>query len=385
MSKTVSVYGDYGRDADGKRIRKRFYGETYEDALLKKAEYERERAIGLHRYSDRLTVREWVDIWERNYLDRVRGQNSISYHIYIKRLNDAIGAMRIADVRNIHLRRCLRSMEGMSKSSITKYRMVIRQVFSRAKQNKVIADDPSEYIEMPEGTRGRHRALEGWEISHIIANWQQSRSGLWMMLMMLAGLRRGEMIALDWDCVDMHSRTITVKQAAEILSNQAIVKPVTKTEAGMRTIPICTPLFDALNTVPAQLRKGPVCVDTKGGRLSGSSFAHGMRSFNKVMEQLLNGEQPDPKARYTDIINYGKSARKAFSIRAHDLRYTFATLIYESGVDVKTAMFYLGHADIRMTMNLYTQLSAERQNTARAQAIGFLDERLAKGAQGGGG
>lgn len=374
-TKKAIVYGDYGYDRSGKRIRKKFTGATREEALVRKAEYERERAIGLHTYSDRMTVSEWIEIWEQNYLDKIHGQNAVSYRIYIQRLIDEIGSMRIRDVRNIHLRRCMRSVAGMSRSSITKYRMVIRQVFSRARQNKVIADDPSEYTEMPEGTRGKHRALESWEIDHVLANWRASRAGLWMMIMMLAGLRRGEMIALDWDAVDMENRTITVRRSAEIISNAAIVKPVTKTEAGMRAVPICTPLYDALNTIPEQKRSGPVCVDTRGNRLSGSSFANGMASFNKVMEQLLNGEAPDPNAREP-----GKTQRKPFNIRAHDLRYTFATLIYESGVDVKTAMFYLGHADVRMTMNLYTQFSTEKRNAARIQAINFLDERLAHSA-----
>lgn len=371
-TKKAIVYGDYGYDRSGKRIRKKFTGATREEALVRKAEYERERAIGLHTYSDRMTVSEWIEVWEQNYLDKIHGQNAVSYRIYIQRLIDEIGSMRIRDVRNIHLRRCMRAVAGMSRSSITKYRMVIRQVFSRARQNKVIADDPSEYTEMPEGTRGKHRALESWEIDHVLANWRASRAGLWMMIMMLAGLRRGEMIALDWDAVDIENRTITVRRSAEIISNTAIVKPVTKTEAGMRAVPICTPLYDALNTIPEQKRSGPVCVDTRGNRLSGSSFANGMASFNKVMEQLLNGEAPDPNAREP-----GKTQRKSFSIRAHDLRYTFATLIYESGVDVKTAMFYLGHADVRMTMNLYTQFSTEKRNAARAQAISFLDKRLA--------
>lgn len=374
MSKSVYVYGDYGYDKMGKRIRKRFGGATREEALLRKAEYERERAIGLHKMSDKLTVREWIDIWQRNYCTRLHGRNQISYNTYLQRLNDEIGNMRMNDVRNIHLHRCLEGMDGMSKSSITKYRMVIRQVFSRAKQNKVIPDDPSEYVDMPEGTAGGHRALEAWEIDHIIANWSKVRSGLWVMIMMLAGLRRGELIALDWDCIDMKKRTITVRRAAEILSNAPNVKPLTKTEAGMRTVPICTPLYAALDAVPLFMRRGAVCHGSNGKRLTDSAFKRGMDTFNKVMEQLLNGEEPDPHVRYSDMPH--SALRQFFRVRAHDLRYTFATLIYESGIDTKSAMFYLGHADIRMTMNLYTQLSTEHENTVRAQAIDFLDTRL---------
>ena len=70
--------------------------------------------------------------------------------------------------------------------------------------------------------------------------------------------------------------------------------------------------------------------------------------------------------------------RKRFSIKAHDLRYTFATALYDAGIDVKSAQYYLGHSDVRTTMNIYTQLSYERKKISRAQLISFLDNWLKK-------
>lgn len=376
MSKDqVIVYGDYGRDKDGKRIRKKFTGADEIEARMKKAEYERERAIGLHKYSDRLTVREWTDIWMKAYRSKIQGTNKVSYENYVQKLNAQIGSMKMRDVRNIHLYRALMELDGKSKSAITKYRMVIQQIFRKARQNKVIPDDPAEDLEIPEGTAGSHRALERWEVELIGANWQVYRCGLWVMIMLLTGLRRSEMIALNWDCVDMKARTLTVRRAAEIVTNQAIIKEVTKTEAGFRTLPICDMLFEALNQIPANERTGVVCKTAHGRVISQSAFDRGIGTFNDVMERILNGEPPIQQGRRRDKEQPPKEPkeRKTFSIKAHDLRFTFATALYDAGTDVKSAMYYLGHSDIRMTMNLYTQLSRERENIARAQAITFLD------------
>ena len=376
MSKDqVIVYGDYGRDKDGKRIRKKFTGADEIEARMKKAEYERERAIGLHKYSDRLTVREWTDIWMKAYRSKIQGTNKVSYENYVQKLNAQIGSMKMRDVRNIHLYRALMELDGKSKSAITKYRMVIQQIFRKARQNKVIPDDPAEDLEIPEGTAGSHRALERWEVELISANWQVYRCGLWVMIMLLTGMRRSEMIALNWDCVDMEARTLTVRRAAEIVTNQAIIKEVTKTEAGFRTLPICDMLFEALNQIPANERTGVVCKTAHGRVISQSAFDRGIGTFNDVMERILNGEPPIQQGRRRDKEQPPKEQqeRKTFSIKAHDLRFTFATALYDAGTDVKSAMYYLGHSDIRMTMNLYTQLSRERENIARAQAITFLD------------
>ena len=369
----VVIYGDYGRDKDGRRIRKKFSGADEVEARLKKAEYERERAIGLHRYSDRMTVREWIEIWQSAYKSSLRGTNKVSYDTYISRLIDEIGWMKMRDVRQINLYRALLGMEGMSRSSLTKYRMVIQQIFRKARQNKVIQDDPSEELELPSATSGTHRALEHWEIDLILKNWQAVGSGLWMMLMLLAGLRRGEMIALDWSHVDMENRQIGVCQAAEIVSNAAVIKDTTKTEAGERVIPICDPLFAALNTVPQGRRHGPVCTNAHGGMLSQSSFAHGMKMFNAAMERILNDERPIQTGRRTDLFPIEMGARKPFCVRAHDLRHTFCTLLYSAGVDVKSAAYYMGHSDIRVTMEIYTHLTKERQIQSGEMIVDYLD------------
>lgn len=381
----VHVYGSYGRDKYGRRIRKKFSGKTEAEALLKRATYEQERALGIPDYSDSITVSEWVEMWRRTYKSELRGTNKQMYDGAISRLLDDIGSMRMASVRNIHLQNSLMKMAGKSESATTKYRMVLQQIFKKARQNKIIREDPAEELDLPKARQSDgHRALERWETEHITENWTEHRTGVWMMIMLYAGLRRSEMIALNWDSVDLDGRNIFVHRAAEIVSNQSVVKELTKTEAGKRTVPICEPLYVALSSIPKKKRKGPVCLSAHGKQISQSAFDRGMDGFNLAMERILNGEPPNqqgrrPKRETAEESIDNRKNQKTFSIKAHDLRYTFATALYDAGVDVKSAQYYLGHSDVRTTMNIYTQLSEERKNISRKQMITFLDNWLDKG------
>ena len=398
----VVIYGSYGRDKNGKRIRKKFTGATEGEALVKRAAYEQERALGIPDFSERITVAEWVEMWKTTYKSGLHGTNKQTYDSAIARLLQDVGPMRMATVRNIHLQNSLMKMAGMSESAAIKYRMVLQQIFKKARQNKIIRDDPAEELELPDATNGEgHRALVRWETELITENWMEHRTGVWMMIMLYAGLRRSEMIALNWDSVDLEARTINVHRAAEIVSNQSVIKELTKTEAGKRVVPICDPLYEALSSIPKKKRSGQVCLSAHGKQISQSAFDRGIDGFNVAMERILNGEPVSQQGRRRDVekrkqeqetahltledrrtleerLAEKQKQRKRFSIKAHDLRYTFATAMYDAGIDVKSAQYYLGHSDVRTTMNVYTQLSDERKKVSRAQLVTFLDNWLKK-------
>ncbi len=380
----IAVYEDLGRSTEGKRIRKTFYGKTWAEADAKRKAYLETVQEGTPVGSDALTVSAWCDMWLASYKPDADGHTKLSYIAYINRLKDDLGETLIKDIRHIHLQASLNKMAGMSKSSISQYRGALQQIFKRARQNKIIRDDPAEDLSSPNGVKGTHRALERWEADCIIANWKEHRSGIWAMLMLLCGLRRGEMIALDWSSINMIERRITVHEAAVIESNQSRIKPHTKTDAGMRILPICQLLYDALTTVPEDKREGRVCLSANNKQLSFSAFDRGWDGFNLAMQRILNGEPVKQQGRRETLASKIELAKKEgrkyilFSTRAHDLRFTFATALYDAGVDVKSAQYYLGHADIRMTMDLYTQLSKERENASRAKTVNFLDSWVNK-------
>ena len=374
----IQVSLQVGFRADGKPDRKYFYGHSRAEAERKRDAYK--QRVGSS-FSPNITVREWVDVFKRTYRQGVDDayieQDSVPYN----RLVSALGWKRMVDVRESDLQAALNAVSGMSHSTVDKYAQCIRRVFLRAQKNKIISDNPAADLIVPPSVKGSHRALDRWEVELILDNWNNPNTcaGLWVLLMMLCGLRRGEMMALDWSAVDLSARTVTVRQTAVIHKNQAVIAERAKTDAGLRTIPICQALFDALSSVPVEKRVGAVCRSAKGKPLSETAVRRGIEQFLAVLTRIHNGEPAENPVRLSKSAKTALDNRHAapdyelFSFRAHDLRHTFATALYDAGVPVKAAQYFLGHADVRMTMDLYTHLSRERDSASRVQMVSLFD------------
>lgn len=360
-----------GKDEKGNPVRKYFYGSSKYEVDKKKAIYVYSRK---RQFDDTITVREWIEEFKSTYREGVDELYLKMDDVPYNRLVHDLGEYRMIDVTESDLQRSINKTSGMSVSTITKYYAVVRRVFRKAFKNSIIESDPSDDLKKPKGTEGTHRALEEWEIQAIIEHWDDDgvRCGLWVLIMLFTGLRRGELIALEWSSIDLDRRELKVTQTAVIPSNQSVIVQRAKTDAGIRTIPICSFLHACLSSVPESERNGYVCKSTEVGKLSESSFVNGFDSFLRSVERIINGEPVCQRGRRNDIIPYNDK-RITFRFRPHDLRHTFATGLYDSGVDTKAAQYFLGHSDIRMTLGLYTHLSEENREKSIVKIQSYFD------------
>ena len=290
----------------------------------------------------------------------------------VKQVVVKLGSQRIADITHADVQAYMNTREGMSRADIALHKGILVGLFETAKLNKLVTENPCVGIRTPKaGAYKGHRALESWEQSVILEAAPHHRAGLWALLMMCAGLRREEMAALRWEDVDLGAGTIAVSRAAEMDSAGSVKG--TKTEAGVRIIPVPEPVRDALVCVPARDRHGLVCVNANGGPLSLTSYRQGWQSFMLVCLRVANGIRP-----YSTVQGWRSSSDKrvtrSFSCTAHDLRYTYATVLYDADVDVKTAQYLMGHKDFSVTMRIYTQLSEQK----KAASIAKLSDRFSE-------
>lgn len=210
--------------------------------------------------------------------------------------------------------------------------------------NGYVLRSPALGVRWNYATRGTHRAIEEWEKEAITAHWQEHRCGIWAMLMLYAGLRRGEALALEWSDVDLEKKILHVRQAIHFDGNAAVLGD-TKTEAGVRSIPIVGVLHAALKSLsPSQKH---IC----GDRMTLSVFDRGWESYLAKMTELCGRE---------------------FRIRTHDLRHTFCTMLYRADIGVKEAQYLMGHSDLKTTMQIYTHID----KTDIANAAVKLDRYL---------
>lgn len=325
---------DAGCDpATGKRIRKAFYGKTLKEAQAKADEYKRALADGIDVAAREQSVAQWIETWLDVYGRNgtpatVRNRERLSRH-----LSGALGKLKLADVRPVHVQRYADSLAHLSHGTANNYRIVTQQIFRAALANRIIIFDPTLGVSWRGHEDGTHRMLSHEEIAALVAHWPEHPMGAPAMFMLYAGLRRGEALGLRWEDIDLDAGLIHVRQAMQAQEDHNTFSAAApKTKTSVRDIPILPPL----RTVIACLPRGDGLVFP--GYPTTSVFQHAFDGYEAAMRAYLG---------------------PAFTLRAHDLRHTFASICYEAGVDVKTTQTLMGHASPSTTMEIYTHLSNE--------------------------
>ena len=351
-------------DASG--ARHFFYGKSFAEATRKMEEDKEKRMRGIDPSAGKQPLSKWAAKWIEVYGQNAKGKGTnTANRFYANMLVEALGDIRIEDIREADIQEFASEQSEMSKSHVTKVRCVVNSIFNKAISNRIISYNPCTDVKWIWAGEGTHRALERDEILLIAAHYHESYYGLWAMIMLFAGLRRGEALALRWDDIDFDKKNIHVHQALHFDGNIGIIGK-TKTESGVRDVPLLKPLSQALNTVPVGQRTGYVCKSKNGKAVTSNAWINAWASFKMTMNNVLNDRYTikDGNKLFTrpgqrnDLIKN----EKVFNLRAHDLRHTFCTILFDSGVDVKTAQIIMGHASPIMTMKVYDHLTQQRKD-----------------------
>ena len=290
------------------------------------------------------------------YNDCVRRLNLLIEYIGDKRMRDVV----MSDIQHIYNE----VLTGKSKSDITKFSSLIKSLFTTAQIDRIITHNPCLAAKPPKGFSGSHRALEEWEVDAVHAMLDTGhRFAAAAMVMLYAGLRRGEVLALNIDeDVDFNAKVIHVRKAIHFEANyQSLGAP--KTEAGIRDVPLVDILADALRGKHGLLLPGD-----NGSYMSLASFQSAWNSYRSKTEAMLNGVNQkrwygNTKTHRALVAGGGTLPPwQSFRVRTHDFRHSYCTMLFDLGIDIKTAQEWMGHEDDAMTRTIYTHLSKSRLN-----------------------
>jgi integrase len=359
-------------EPDGRKWQKAFYGKSIKEAEQNRDDWvEAQRLAKLPPPPPQPTVGAWIDEWLAVYGQNAGHSTNATTRYNCDKISKAIGTSRISDVKEADIQRIANTYTDRSKSFVTKLRVTTNAIFSRAVSNHLIEKDPCRGVKWAHGGEGTHRALEDWELQHIAQHWPEHRAGIWAMIMLYAGLRRGELAALRWSDIHADDGYIRVRAGAHFVGNAAVIGS-TKTEAGVRDVPIFPPLASALEQVPLPPISPYVCCAVDGGALTLSAWVRAWDGYLVAMTNLLNNEPAYRPGRRSDK---DTGPRAQFSVRAHDLRHSFCTMLYDAGVDLKTAQDLMGHSDAKMTMKIYTHLTNSKKKDSVEKMIEYTREK----------
>lgn len=343
-----------------------FYGDTEREALKAREEY---KNTARHLSREPMTVARYAAKWLPLHKHGVSKKTYNDYAKQIDALNAAIGTIQISKVTVDDAMSVYAHYEGYSESTIKRARMLYISLFDAAIENDLCQKNPfrSKQAQPDKGTVGSHRALTAEEDRLILETPAGFR--LPVLVMRYAGLRRGEMLALDVDRdVDFKKGVIHVHEAVRYDSNQPIVSDP-KTAAGNREVPLLDILRRELKDV-----HGLIARSAGGAMMSESAFKSAWDKYINTMETKLNGchkrwygHRRSDKA----LLATGEELPPwiEFDVRPHDLRHSYCTMLRDAGVDMNLAIAWMGHADEKMILKVYDHVQDRRiaDNTVRLE------------------
>lgn len=330
-----------GKDENGKRKFRSFYGKTREEAEYRMM-ISQQNANEVYAVTE-MTVRELVTEWIYVQSARLKESTSANYRMKAeKHIIPAFGNIQccLLKAKDIYAFVERKLKEGLSARYLADIIVLLKSVFryaSREYHIKNVLDG----IVMPKRRKAEIDVLSKAQ-QEKLRNFIDSHANLGTLgvsLSMYMGLRVGEICALQWGDIDLEKRTLTVRKTIQRVqcftgdkkTRLTITEP--KSNCSKREIPIPDCLVPML---------------TK------------FRSRNNVYVVSGTRKPIEPRTmqyRFAKILNNADLP----SVHFHSLRHLFATNCVKLGFDVKTLSEILGHSSIEITMNLYVHSDMERK------------------------
>ena len=344
-------------DRFGKR--KTIYGKTYKE-VRRELDIARANNFQLKNVRDDTSLETWFTQWMEVYKKkRIRSTSYMEYMlIWNKNIEPHIGHVKLRDLRKIDVQRVIDIAvdDGYGYERQNKIKVMLNDMMERAVEDDMAVKNPCRGIIIRSQKEIKAEALTIQEQSDFF---EQARNTFYENLFMVAvntGLRPGELFALYPEDIDfregvIHVTKTLIYQKYPDDEGKTFHIEAPKTRQSIRDVPINSVCEKYLRLQLAQKKS-----------VSSKNKLKTRYLFTTKRNTPLNSQLYSQAIRsVVNAYNAGKSdgdRLKRFS--GHTFRHTFATRCFEAGIDAKTVQKYLGHASIKMTMDLYTHVTKEK-------------------------
>lgn len=305
---------------DGKRIA--FRGKTESEVNRKIVEYGEKKENGPF-------FPEVADAWQEEHYKELEYNTFRCYDKAIERAKDFFSDSYIKDITPADVDRYIKYLAAQRYASktVSNHLSVLNMIMVYAVVHNIVLFNPAEQISTPRGLKKTTRRAPTDQEIEVIKRNVDKPFGLFYYFILYTGARRGEALAIQFKDIDRKNKLIHINKSVYHVSSRAEIK-MPKTEAGVRTVPL-------LDVLAEKLPNG------------------------SPDDYLFGGKRPMYKSQIQRAID-AYQEMTGLDITPHFLRHGYATILYDAGIDVKTAQKLLGHADYQMTMNTYTHISNSR-------------------------
>ncbi len=342
---------------DGSKIRQTFH--NLAEAKGWRADTGSAVRKGTMRSPSRITLREAASDWLQGAEDSLIRKRSgdeykpsalRSYRAALEgkdKVLDELGAVRLSALSRVDVQGYADRLlsDGLDPSTIRNTLMPLRAIYRRALSRGEVTINPTTGLALPAVRGRRDRIASPTEAAELIAALPETDQALWATAM-YGGLRRGELMALRWEDINLTKNLINVSRSWDVKAGP--IEP--KSQKGIRSVPMASVLRELL-----------IAYRLRSGRSEGLVFG---RACDRPFEPVTLSERA------------GRSWKKAEleTITLHECRHTFASLMIAAGVNAKALSTYMGHASVMITLDRYGHLFPGNEE----EAAGLLDGYLAK-------
>ena len=356
----------------GKRRRKwhSFTG-TKREAQKECARLVTEMQGGQYSEPTKTTFGQFLEDWLTHAKAHVTPRTHERYsEIVRKNIVPSLGALRLSTLRPAQIAgsyaKALTSGRrdgkgGLSPNTVLYMHRIIKHALSDAVRWGTLAKNPADAVDPPKVERTTMSTYDMAQTATLLDATRGTRLYVPVLLGVLCGLRRGEIVALRWRNVDLDGRQLAVVEAAEQTVAEVRYKPPKSGRS--RTVAISGFVADELRAHRAR---------------QAEELQHlGVRQSDAFVYTRENGEPIQPRTlthNWQILVAKGELPR----VRFHDLRHAHATHMLASGVHPKVASERLGHSKVGITLDLYSHVLPGMQEDAAARLDDALQKALEK-------
>jgi integrase len=355
----------------GKQIQKSISGKTQKEVAQKLKAATTAIDQGTYIEPSKITVGQWLELWQAEYLGNIKPSTQSSYKATIKNhINPNIGALRLESLTTHQIQTFYNAMlnpeetpRPISAKTLKNVHGVLHRSLQQAMFNGYMRSNPSDPCILPHAVKKKIKPLNDYQIAAFMKAVQGHRYEKMFLTALFTGVRQGEVCGLQWECVDFCNGTILIdKQLQSIRSsirgaNDKYVLIPTKNGKD-RLITAAPYVMDLLWEVKQEQDRnrrrcgsafqdtGLVFTDEIGRRITPQAL---YRAFKLVVDELGMPE-----------------------VRFHDLRHSYAVASIRAGDDIKTVQENLGHATAAFTLDVYGHVTEQMKRDSANRMQKFI-------------
>lgn len=309
----------------------------------------------------------------RSWLDGVRRKvDEVTYQGYeVLALRQVVPwfekrGVKLADVTLELLQECVDEkassgrkdgMGGLSPRSLRLHKNILFQTLTEAVKGGLLPSNPCQHVVLPKSVRYESHFYTADQLNQFFQAIRDEPLYPLLKITAIYGLRRSEVLGLKWDSIDFDAGTVTIRHTVSKVT-KAVEKDKTKNATSYRSFPLTEEARTIFQTAQAE--------EKENRRLCGRQYQE-----NDYVFKWDDGRPYSPDY----ITKKFPALLKAHGmphIRLHELRHSCASLLINAGFTLKDVQEWMGHADIKMTANIYGHLDVSRKQTMAAKLAGDL-------------